>query len=453
MSRRTVEPDKPEIPILNNCLTFVFARVVVAARATGRRVAAASFSVASQRKMAEHAATRVHDGAAESPESKQALGDGEDPGQGAGGTQPHDEEQDSALSTATVCLVIGMAGSGKSTFVQQFALHEEDAARESPYLVNLDPAVASDIPGVNLDIRDTVKYKEVMEKYKLGPNGAILTCLNLFCTKIDQVLNLVEARAKDQQVTQEELAPAYVVVDTPGQIEAFTWSASGTVITESFASSFPTVVLYVVDIPRCCENALTFSSNMLHACSIMYKMKLPMVIVFNKCDVQSASKPLGWMRDYEQFDTAISESSTYVASFARSMALVLHEFYKNIDTVELSAMTGDGFDELTEAIDRATTQYYDTYVPMLEASRKARQEAEAARREHDLAKALRDISVEEQAEKGKARERKDGDHHLQGHIRLEQEDDPAEEERLLEELKAALVLKQRSSGGASSLGK
>ena len=34
-----------------------------------------------------------------------------------------------------------------------------------------------------------------MERYNLGPNGGILTALNLFTTKFDQVLGLVEKRA------------------------------------------------------------------------------------------------------------------------------------------------------------------------------------------------------------------------------------------------------------------
>lgn len=34
------------------------------------------------------------------------------------------------------------------------------------------------------------------QRYNLGPNGAILTALNLFTTKFDQVLDLVEKRAE-----------------------------------------------------------------------------------------------------------------------------------------------------------------------------------------------------------------------------------------------------------------
>ena len=45
------------------------------------------------------------------------------------------------------------------------------------------------------DIRDTVNYKEVMKKYKLGPNGGIVTSLNLFATSFDQVMSLLEKRA------------------------------------------------------------------------------------------------------------------------------------------------------------------------------------------------------------------------------------------------------------------
>ena len=76
----------------------------------------------------------------------------------------------------------------------------------------------------------------------------------------------------------------YVLVDTPGQIEIFTWSASGAIITEDFASTFPTVVAYVVDTPRS-TSPVTFMSNMLYACSILYKIRLPLVLTFNKVDV------------------------------------------------------------------------------------------------------------------------------------------------------------------------
>jgi GPN-loop GTPase len=98
----------------------------------------------------------------------------------------------------------------------------------------------------NIDIRDTVKYKEVMKQYGLGPNGAILTSLNLFATRFDQVIKLIEARVSETDNeassspdtrtasgTPEPTAGLdYVFIDTPGQIEVFTWSAGGQIIHE-----------------------------------------------------------------------------------------------------------------------------------------------------------------------------------------------------------------------------
>jgi GTPase SAR1 family protein len=95
------------------------------------------------------------------------------------------------------------------------------------------------------------------------------------CISHFQVIQVIEKRADQLD---------YVLVDTPGQIEIFTWSASGAIITEAFASTFPTVVAYVVDTPRS-SSPVTFMSNMLYACSILYKTRLPLVLVFNKTDV------------------------------------------------------------------------------------------------------------------------------------------------------------------------
>ena len=47
-----------------------------------------------------------------------------------------------------------------------------------------------------------------MKQYQLGPNGGIVTSLNLFATKFDQVLKLVGGKKNE-----------FVILDTPGQIE------------------------------------------------------------------------------------------------------------------------------------------------------------------------------------------------------------------------------------------
>ncbi|RWW03577.1 hypothetical protein BHE74_00048843, partial [Ensete ventricosum] len=85
-----------------------------------------------------------------------------------------------------IIIVVGMAGSGKTTFLQRLVCHTQSSNIHG-YVLNLDPAVMTLPFGANIDIRDTVRYKEVMKEYHLGPNGAILTSLNLFSTKFNEV--------------------------------------------------------------------------------------------------------------------------------------------------------------------------------------------------------------------------------------------------------------------------
>merc|ERR1719343_978161 len=253
-----------------------------------------------------------------------------------------------------VILMIGMAGSGKSTWMHRLVIRLQ-AIKKRVYTINLDPAVRNVAYPVNVDIRDTVKYKEVMKHFGLGPNGGIMTSLNLFATKFDQVLALLDKRAPDLD---------YVLVDTPGQIEVFNWSASGQIVCDALAVSYPTVVCYVVDTARCAK-PVTFMSNMLYACSILYKTKLPFVVLFNKIDVMPHSFLKEWMEDFEKVGQALTRETSYVASLAKSMSLAMEEFYSNLRSVGVSAVTGQGCADFERAVASAAEEFHTSYVPFL----------------------------------------------------------------------------------------
>ncbi|KAI6241400.1 GPN-loop GTPase [Aphelenchoides fujianensis] len=293
-------------------------------------------------------------------------------------------------------LVLGMAGSGKSSFVQRLTAHLH-AAKRFPYVVNLDPAVAAVHFPANIDIRDSVNYKAVMKDYGLGPNGAIMTCLNLICTRFDQVLDLLQKRVPDVP---------YFIFDTPGQIEAFTWSASGSIITDTLASAHPTVIAYVVDTARA-ANPTTFMSNMLYACSILFRTKLPFFLVFNKasgmegrrkdcsplqCDVVNPSFAKKWMTDFEAFHEDVHEHNpTYMGDFTRSLSLVLDSFYANLKHVSVSSRTGQGMDDVLKIVDECKKEYFTDYRPMYE---KLRTDMEKLRAEQSAEK-LGELNLKE----------------------------------------------------------
>jgi len=292
--------------------------------------------------------------------------------------------------TPIVVLMIGMAGSGKSTWMHRLVIRLQSEGKRV-YTVNLDPAVRTVSYPVNIDIRDTVNYKEVMKHFGLGPNGAIMTSLNLFATKFDQVLEMLDKRAPELD---------FVLIDTPGQIEVFNWSASGQIICDALAVSYTTVVCYVVDTARCAK-PVTFMSNMLYACSILYKTKLPFLVVFNKIDVMPHTFLKEWMEDFEKIGAALTRETSYVASLARSMSLAMEEFYKNLRSVGVSAVTGQGCADFEEALAEAAEEFRVSYVPFLIEQRRDMEEKRQLKIQEQLQDFERDFA---KVEKKRGRE-------------------------------------------------
>ncbi|KAL7772045.1 hypothetical protein CFE70_001998 [Pyrenophora teres f. teres 0-1] len=344
----------------------------------------------------------------------------------------------SNLPVSIVC--VGMAGSGKTTFMQRLVSHlythpdptqsEPSVSKTSPsppYIINLDPAVHHVPFTPNIDIRDSVNYKEVMKQFNLGPNGGILTSLNLFSTKIDQVIGLLEKRTQPpapkpeperstvefmtsggkekQAMPAQQPQVKHILVDTPGQIEVFV------------CQYIPTVIAYIIDTPRTTSTS-TFMSNMLYACSILYKTKLPMILVFNKTDAQDAQFAKDWMTDFEAFQSALRNEeenggedsvggSGYMGSLLNSMSLVLEEFYKHLSVVGVSAMTGDGMDEFFKGVQEKKEEFERDYKPELERRRAERDQEKKETRQRELDKMMKDMKVGGAGKKPKPKPRKE----------------------------------------------
>lgn len=172
------------------------------------------------------------------------------------------------------------------------------------------------------------------------------------------------------------------------------------------------MIAYVIDTPRTASTS-TFMSNMLYACSILYKTKLPMILVFNKTDVQDAAFATEWMTDYDAFQAALSRDeasnafggvegeggagggsgSGYMSSLLNSMSLMLEEFYAHLSVVGVSSMTGAGVDDFFAAVAEKADEFRRDYRPELERRRAERDDQKRRTREKELDKMMQGMSM------------------------------------------------------------
>jgi len=239
-----------------------------------------------------------------------------------------------------------MAGSGKTSLIYRMS-KKFTGFKKRHYIINLDPASLVTPYSSNIDIRDTINYRKVMEEYGLGPNGAIITCLNLFVTRFHQIKTLLEIKKSHVN---------YILIDTPGQIEIFMWSASGSIICEAFSCNFPVMLVYTIDLLKS-FHPLTFMSNILYSCSILYKTRLISLLAINKIDITSPDFLHDWISNTESFDSAFIKDHFFAGSFTRSLFLTLDNYHQKTFYTGISAYTGAGIFQILRCLDTFKTEY------------------------------------------------------------------------------------------------
>jgi len=238
--------------------------------------------------------------------------------------------------------IVGTAGSGKSQFTATYAewlrLKEQRVAT-----VNLDPAATNLLYEPDIDIREYFRAEELMEKYNLGPNGAIVMAADLIASEVETIGEIIEESTSD-----------YVLVDTPGQMELFAFRASGPYIVEELTDN-PKAMVYLFD-ATFSANPLNYVSNMFLATAISVRFLLPQVYALSKTDMVAAKTVksiLEWGRHVSALEEALdAEASETRRLMGRDMARLISRLGLSFPLIPISSKKMEGFVNLHTAFTR-----------------------------------------------------------------------------------------------------
>lgn len=170
-------------------------------------------------------------------------------------------------------LVLGPPGTGKTTYCTEMAKLLKKLGR-NVVLVNLDPA--NDLMSYNPDIniRNLIVLEEVMEQYNLGPNGALLYCMEYLEKNIDWLLDQISGENNTN-----------FIFDLPGQVELYCHHQSlSKIFAELAKANMQLCVVHMIDSHHC-SDAGKFISALMLSLSAMLKIGLPHINLLTKVDL------------------------------------------------------------------------------------------------------------------------------------------------------------------------
>lgn len=167
--------------------------------------------------------------------------------------------------------VTGPAGTGKSTFcgaLKDWLISNDYNAA----IVNLDPGSEFTPYEPDIDIRESLSLSQVMAEFNLGPNGAQIVAADLILENTDPIEDILK-----------ELDDYYVIFDTPGQIELFSFRPGSPMLVDKLSHG-KAMVAFVTDAVLSSSPSGFISQKMLYG-SVMSRFYKPMLFVLNKTDL------------------------------------------------------------------------------------------------------------------------------------------------------------------------
>jgi GTPase SAR1 family protein len=241
-----------------------------------------------------------------------------------------------------IVFIIGTAGSGKSLLT---AVYNEwlKMSKQDVTAVNLDPGVLKLPYSPDVDVRNYVDVGDLMEKYGLGPNGALIMAADLIADEIEKISEEIE-----------ELNSDVVLVDTPGQMELFSFRASGPYIASELTRESKAIV-YLFDAVFSL-NPLNYVSNLFLSAAVYNRFLLPQLHLLSKCDLvpkEAVNKVTDWSADPDALERTIEEKLEGTKRLlSRNMMHAVYQLGLEFTLIPVSAKTNEGMINFNMALER-----------------------------------------------------------------------------------------------------
>lgn len=241
-----------------------------------------------------------------------------------------------------IVFILGTAGSGKSLLTAAFSEWLK-ISKQDISIVNLDPGALTLPYSPDVDVRDYVNVESLMEKYSLGPNGALVMAADLIADDIEQISKEVE-----------ELKSDIVLVDTSGQMELFAFRASGPYIANELTNE-PKAIVYLFDAVFSLD-PLNYVSNLFLSAAIYNRFLQPQVHLLSKCDLlpkTEVDRIVDWSAKPEALEFSIEQKLEGTKRLlSRNMMSAIYRLGLKFLLIPVSAKTNDGIVNFNTSIER-----------------------------------------------------------------------------------------------------
>lgn len=247
-------------------------------------------------------------------------------------------------------LVIGPAGSGKSTYCHTIQQHCQTIGR-TVHCINLDPAAESYEYNCVIDIRDLISLDDVTTELQLGPNGGLIYCIEYLCNNLEWLDELIHEYNDD-----------YIIIDCPGQIELYSHLQHFNKLITYFQQSNYTICTISLIDSLLITDTQRFISGILMCLSFMCQFELPHISVLSKSDLVD-HRLIDKFLDPD-ISILLSDLMTNTNRYNKltNSILSLIEQYNIVSFVSLSIYDDNSVDILLQHIDNAI-QYGEDVEP------------------------------------------------------------------------------------------